>query len=98
MIRENSNSLLKWLALSAPGIILFSAALLHAQQHRFPPRSNSRNNPAGNKCYAFQVPDVNNVPDLHGNSGGAKLFFLSRAISLWCFPGWFSRLWRSTLN
>jgi len=73
MRRRNSNSLLKRVALSVLGMILFSAALLEAQQHTFPPWTHSRNNPAGDKGYAFQVPDVNNVPDLHGNPGGAKL-------------------------
>lgn len=38
-----------------------------------PPWSKGRNNPAADKGYVFQVPDVDNVPDLHGNPEGAKL-------------------------
>ena len=30
-------------------------------------------NPALNKGYEFQVPDINNIPDLHGNPADAKL-------------------------
>jgi len=35
--------------------------------------SKGRNNPAADKGYVFQVPDVDNVPDLHGNPEDAKL-------------------------
>jgi len=38
-----------------------------------PPWSKGKNNPAADKGYVFQVPDVDNVPDLHGNPEGAKL-------------------------
>ena len=38
-----------------------------------PPWSKGRNDPAADKGYVFQVPDVDNVPDLHGNHEGAKL-------------------------
>lgn len=38
-----------------------------------PPWSKGRNNPAVDKGYVFQVPDVDNVPDLHGNPEDAKL-------------------------
>jgi ABC-type molybdate transport system substrate-binding protein len=38
-----------------------------------PPWSNGRNNPAADKGYVFEVPDVDNVPDLHGNPEDAKL-------------------------
>ena len=38
-----------------------------------PPWSGGRNNPASDKGYVFQVPDVDNVPDLHGNPEDAKL-------------------------
>jgi ABC-type molybdate transport system substrate-binding protein len=38
-----------------------------------PPWSKGRNNPAADKGYVFQVPDVDNVPDLHGNPEDAKL-------------------------
>lgn len=38
-----------------------------------PPWSGGTNNPAANKGYEFQVPDVDNVPDLHGNPANARL-------------------------
>jgi ABC-type molybdate transport system substrate-binding protein len=38
-----------------------------------PPWSKGRNNPAADKGYVFQVPDIDNVPDLHGNPEDAKL-------------------------
>ena len=39
----------------------------------FPPWSQGRNNPAPDQGYVFQVPDIDNVPDLHGNPSDAKL-------------------------
>lgn len=38
-----------------------------------PPWSKGTNDPAGDKGYVFQVPDVDNIPDLHGNPEDAKL-------------------------
>jgi molybdate transport system substrate-binding protein len=38
-----------------------------------PPWSKGANDPAANKGFIFEVPDVDNVPDLHGNPIGAKL-------------------------
>ena len=38
-----------------------------------PPWSRGANDPAGLKGYVFHVPDVDNVPDLHGNPCNAKL-------------------------
>lgn len=38
-----------------------------------PPWSAGKNNPAPDKGYVFQVPDVDNVPDLHGNPEDARL-------------------------
>lgn len=38
-----------------------------------PPWSKGRNDPAADKGYVFQVPEVDNVPDLHGNPEEAKL-------------------------
>lgn len=52
---------------------------LHAQNmpqttpQTTPPWSNGANDPAGSKGYTFQVPDVDNTPDLHGNPTDAKL-------------------------
>lgn len=58
--------------------LMLSAALLstlHAQEKASatPPWSKGDNNPASSKGYEFQVPDVDNVPDLHGNPADAKL-------------------------
>ena len=38
-----------------------------------PPWSKGANNPAAQKGYVFHVPDVDNVPDLHGNPCDASL-------------------------
>ena len=38
-----------------------------------PPWSRGANDPAVSKGYVFQVPDIDNVPDLHGNPADAKL-------------------------
>lgn len=38
-----------------------------------PPWSGQANNPARDRGFVFHVPDVDNVPDLHGNPSGAKL-------------------------
>jgi ABC-type molybdate transport system substrate-binding protein len=38
-----------------------------------PPWSKGKNNPAADKGYVFQVPDIDNVPDLHGNPEDARL-------------------------
>jgi ABC-type molybdate transport system substrate-binding protein len=53
---------------------LFLAGLtLSAQPGVFPPWSKGANNPALDKGYEFQVPDIDNVPDLHGNPNQALL-------------------------
>lgn len=41
--------------------------------HAVPPWSGGANNPAMHKGYEFHVPDVDNVPDLHGNPANARL-------------------------
>lgn len=38
-----------------------------------PPWSGQANDPARQQGYVFHVPDIDNVPDLHGNPCGAKL-------------------------
>ena len=47
------------------------ATLLYGQTS--PPWSKGANNPTGDKGFVLQVPDVDNVPDLHGNPLDAKL-------------------------
>lgn len=49
----------------------FAATLLYSQTT--PPWSKGANNPAANKGYIFQVSDIDNIPDLHGNPSGAQL-------------------------
>ncbi len=49
----------------------FLAVSAHGQQSL--PWSQGKNNPAMEKGYVFEVPGVDNVPDLHGNPAGAKL-------------------------
>lgn len=51
------------------------ASSLRGQQNpqMNPPWSKGANNPATSKGYEFRVPDVDNVPDLHGEAAGAKL-------------------------
>lgn len=44
-----------------------------ATAQQAPPWNRGRNNPASDKGYIFQVDDVDNVPDLHGNPLGAEL-------------------------
>jgi ABC-type molybdate transport system substrate-binding protein len=51
-------------------LVIASAASAVAQQA--PPWSRGANDPAS-QGYAFQVPDIDNVPDLHGNPCNARL-------------------------
>ena len=65
----------KHFAIPALAATLCSSAFLLAQDkpQATPPWSKGANNPATSKGYTFQVPDVDNNPDLHGNPVGAKL-------------------------
>jgi ABC-type molybdate transport system substrate-binding protein len=53
-------------------LLSFAVAALSAQGV-FPPWSHGTNNPALDKGVDFQVPDIDNVPDLHGNPNQALL-------------------------
>jgi ABC-type molybdate transport system substrate-binding protein len=57
--------------LLVPAMLL--ALLPSAFAQATPPWSRGENNPAASKGYVFQVEDVDNVPDLHGNPEGAAL-------------------------
>ncbi len=57
--------------LAVPAILLAMVPSAFAQAA--PPWSRGENNPAANKGYVFQVGEVDNVPDLHGNPEGAAL-------------------------
>ena len=58
---------------------IFACALLAAghsagaRGQTSPPWSGQRNDPARSQGYVFHVPDVDNVPDLHGNPADARL-------------------------
>ena len=54
-------------------LALFVGLPVMATAQQAPPWSQGRNNPAADKGYVFQVDDVDNVPDLHGNPVGAEL-------------------------
>lgn len=60
----------RWVAVLATTLLLVAAAAPARQNF---PWSGGKNNPAANKGYVFQVPGVDNVPDLHGNPANAKL-------------------------
>jgi ABC-type molybdate transport system substrate-binding protein len=65
----------KHFVLPALAAALCSTALAPAQNRlqTTPPWSKGANDPATSRGYSFQVPDVDNVPDLHGNPADAKL-------------------------
>src|ERR1700758_886681 len=65
---ESMNMPLKFLPLL---LALASPALAISQST--PPWSKGENDPACQQGYIFRVPDVDNVPDLHGNPSDAKL-------------------------
>jgi molybdenum ABC transporter molybdate-binding protein len=50
-----------------------SFAIGASAQQVMPPWSGGANDPVASKGFVFQVPDVDNVPDLHGDPIGAKL-------------------------
>ena len=55
----------------AAAISVATASSLFSQST--PSWSKGKNDPAAGNGFVFQVPDVDNVPDLHGNPEGAKL-------------------------
>jgi ABC-type molybdate transport system substrate-binding protein len=54
-------------------VVLLLASISLALSQNTPPWSNGSNAPAEQRGYIFRVPDVDNVPDLHGNPTDAKL-------------------------
>jgi len=67
-----------WMAMTRLRCAFILAALSTASassvlSQSTPPWSNGKNDPATDQGYVFQVPDVDNVPDLHGNPEDAKL-------------------------
>ena len=55
-----------------PALLLLVASSTFALGQQMPPWSKGANDPAA-QGYVFHVPDVDNVPDLHGNPCNAKL-------------------------
>jgi ABC-type molybdate transport system substrate-binding protein len=62
----------KFLLLSL-AIIALGSLSAQTEAQAMPPWNKEANDPAVGKGYAFHVPDVDNVPDLHGNPSNAKL-------------------------
>jgi ABC-type molybdate transport system substrate-binding protein len=71
-------------------LLVLSASLGVAAQKPMPPWSDGRNDPAASKGFVFEVPDIDNVPDLHGDPihaklvlfiGGNQFFVLPRLIA-----------------
>jgi hypothetical protein len=54
-------------------LLLALASTALAVPQSTPPWSKGANDSSGKKGYDFRVPDVDNVPDLHGNPSDAKL-------------------------
>jgi ABC-type molybdate transport system substrate-binding protein len=68
-------------------LALSTAATLSAQPGTFPPWSRGANNPALDKGYEFQVPDIDNVSDLHGNPNQALLVLFIAGNQFMVMPG-----------
>ncbi|MHB8302447.1 MAG: substrate-binding domain-containing protein [Acidobacteriaceae bacterium] len=62
-----------WIAALGLGILLTSTLYAQEKTQPVPPWSHGTNDPASNKGYDFRVPDIDNVPDLHGNPQNAGL-------------------------
>src|ERR1700690_4154092 len=69
--RGLQNFQIAWRILGIAALSMAFAITLFSQTA--PPWSKGKNNPATDKGYVFQVPDIDNVPDLHGNPEDAKL-------------------------
>lgn len=54
-------------------LVLAASNITTISAQKIPPWSKGDNDPAGLKGYVFSVPDIDNVPDLHGNPSDAKL-------------------------
>lgn len=55
------------------GLLVVFAVESFAGAQAAPPWSKGMNDPAAKDSYVFHVPDIDNVPDLHGNPCDAKL-------------------------
>lgn len=68
-------------------IALTMLASLSAAAQTMPPWSKGANDPAADKGLIFEVPDVDNVPDLHGNPQDAKLVLFIGGNQFFVLPG-----------
>ena len=64
----------RWI--SAIALVLVPVLGIQGQAQKTPPWSKGASDPATNRGYEFQVPDIDNVPDLHGNPADAELVLL----------------------
>jgi molybdate transport system substrate-binding protein len=60
-----------WMSMIA--LLLGPVLGIPEQMQKTPPWSQGANDPATNKGYEFQLPDIDNVSDLHGNPSNAEL-------------------------
>jgi ABC-type molybdate transport system substrate-binding protein len=66
---------------------LLATVALSAQVGVYPPWSHGANNPATDKGVEFQVLDIDNVPDLHGNPNQALLVLYVGGNQFMVMPG-----------
>jgi hypothetical protein len=69
----------------AAAISVATASSLFSQST--PSWSKGKNDPAADNGFVFQVPDVDNVPDLHGNPENAKLVLFIGGNQFFVLPG-----------
>lgn len=68
---QDSLRVASWPGFLAVALAFASGSVSFAQ--KAPPWSKGANDPAASKGAVFSVPDIDNVPDLHGNPADAKL-------------------------
>lgn len=74
-------------AAAVASVFLLGVLPLVASAQQSLPWSQGRNNPAEPKGYVFEVPGVDNVPDLHGNPVDAKLVLFIGGNQFMVLPG-----------
>lgn len=68
-------------------VVLTAALAASAAAQPTPPWSRGANNPAADRGFVFQVPDVDNVPDLHGDPCDARLVLFIGGNQFMVLPG-----------
>ena len=69
---RNPTAVAAAMLVATAGLVAHAAAAQQVPQLS-PPWSHGKNNPATQQGYVFQVDDVDNIPDLHGNPADAQL-------------------------